>query len=578
MCEAHAASRNIREVRIVLALIWNAFLLLLLPLTWVRKHFASPAQAFLEVKLDGGLAEVARRVPFWQRRHQPVALDALRRLVSLAAADPRVHGVLFTLESLQVGSARATSLRDVLLSCKKAGKRVVVYLPHGGGTLAAYVASAADRILIGPETQLEATGFAVEATYLRGALDQLGLEPEVFAKGRFKTAGEFLEKKSMSEPQREQVGALLDVAHETLIEALSAGRGVDADTARGWVDSGPWSARGAHEAGIVDGIVYPDELKQHLDPARPDGAPVAPAGRYFRRRTPHFRPVFRRPHIAVVEVVGPIVSSAPYSLVPVAAEEPVCRTLERALEDPLARGVVVHVSSRGGSALASDRMLRALTRVAKEKPVAVYMGDVAASGGYMIAVGAPTIVAQPTTITGSIGVVAARFVAEGLLRRLGIRVEVVKRGAHADMTNPARRLSEEENLVLTRQLDEVYKSFLEVVARGRGRTVDEIEPLAGGRVWSGRDALSHGLVDQLGGFDVALDDVRKRIGPGGARLEPVVIGPDHLRPPGPLARLLLGAAAVLRLDGAVELYAVALGEPRARAWLYCEVACVADEA
>jgi protease-4 len=563
-------------LRIAFALALDLVLLALLPLRLVRRWRAAPQGAWLEVKIDGGLTEVARRVPFWQRRHQPVALHSLRRVLAAVRADTRVTGVLFRIDALRVGSARATSLRDLLLALRAAGKKVAVYLPHGGGTLATYVASAADQVLLGPETHLELTGFAIEATYLRGLLDRAGIEPEVFAKGRFKTAGEFLEKKSMSDAQREQLGAVLDVAHQTLVDGLASGRSVERAVAASWVDQGPWSARAALEAGLVDGVVYPDELAARLEPARAAGARVIPAAAYLRRRTLRFVPLRRPRHVAVVEVVGPIVSDAPLSLVPVAAEEPVCRTLRQAREDRRAAGAVVVVSSRGGSALASDRMLRELTLLAKEKPVAVYMGDVAASGGYMIAVGAPTIVAQPTTVTGSIGVIAARMSAEPLLSRIGVAVEVVKRGARADMMNPARSLSGDERSALERQLEEIYRAFLEVVARGRGRSVEQIEPLAGGRVWSGRDAHQHGLLDRLGGFDVALADVVHRIGPSGDRLEPVVVGPEHFGPPGPLARLIRGGAQALRLDGVVALAEIAASEPRAGAWLWSEVAAISE--
>ncbi|NUN93045.1 MAG: AAA family ATPase [Verrucomicrobiae bacterium] len=196
-------------LRIAFALALDLVLLALLPLRLVRRWRAAPEGAWLEVKIDGGLTEVARRVPFWQRRHQPVALHSLRRVLAAVRADTRVTGVLFRIDALRVGSARATSLRDLLLALRAAGKKVAVYLPHGGGTLATYVASAADQVLLGPETHLDLTGFAIEATYLRGVLDRAGIEPEVFAKGRFKTAGEFLEKKSMSDAQREAVRAAI---------------------------------------------------------------------------------------------------------------------------------------------------------------------------------------------------------------------------------------------------------------------------------------------------------------------------------------------------------------------------------
>jgi protease-4 len=254
---------------------------------------------------------------------------------------------------------------------------------------------------------------------------------------------------------------------------------------------------------------------------------------------------------------------------PIAAEEPICETLRAVRDDRRVRGVVLNVSSRGGSALASDRILRDVKRLAEKKPVIAYLGDVAASGGYMVAVGAHAIVAQPTTITGSIGVVAARLHGSALLNKLGIAVEVVKRGAHADMQNPARFLEPEEKAHLERQIDEVYVSFLEAVAKGRNKSVAEIEPLAGGRVWSGHDAKRHGLVDLLGGFDVALGELRKRLGPGAEALEPIVRGPRRLQRPALIGRLLPRGSWT-------ELLPLMLEQPRARAWLWCQVAPAPD--
>ncbi len=528
------------------------------------------------MELEGGLVEVARSVPFWQRHRQPVALESLRRLARVAGADPRVSGVLFRVQGLSIGSARATSLREVIGLFRRSGKEVAVYLPHGGGTQSVFVASAADRILLGPETQLELTGYAVDATYLREALDRLGVEPEVFAKGRYKTAGEFLEKKSMGEAQREQLGALLDTLHAGLLDALASGRRMDPSVARALVDEGPWSARQALARGLVDAIVYPDELPKALVRDGTSPAPLIPAGRYLRRRCPRFVALRRRSYVAVVDVVGPIVSEVPMSLVPVAAEKAVCRAVDLAREDPCARGAVIHVSSRGGSALASDRMLRAVKNLAAVKPVSVYLGDVAASGGYMIAVGASPIVAQPSTVTGSIGVIAARFGVAPLLARLGLAVEVVKRGASADFSNPARRLSANEVARLESQIEETYRSFLEAVAHGRGMSVEAVQPLAAGRVWSGADAKRHGLLDELGGFDVALASVRSRLGAGAEALEPCVVGPEPLRPMGPLGRLLGVGVLHTGLGPTLELVQVALGDARARAWLFSEVSAPHD--
>jgi protease IV len=485
------------------------------------------------------------------------------------AADPRVEGLLFTIKHLRAGSATATSLRQLLADARAAGKRVAVYLPQGGGTRETFVASGADLLIVGAETHLSPLGFAVEAHYFRELFDKLGVEPDVLARGRYKTAGESFSLRQMSEPQKEQLDALLDVAWEVLIDALSSGRKVDRATAERWVNEAPWSARSAVEQGLADAVCYPDQLGRTLAPGAEHGAKIVPAGRYVRRRTPTFWRFFRPARIGVLEVHGPIVSVASSTLVPLAVEKSVVDAAKRALEDRKVRGVVLHIDSRGGSALASDRMLHAIRALAEKKPVVAYMGDTAASGGYMVAVGAHSIIAQPTTVTGSIGVIAARFVVEPLLAKLGIGVEIVKRGAHADMHSPARHLEPEERAALERQIEEIYRSFLAAVACGRGRHEAEIEPLAGGRVWSGRDAHAHGLVDQLGGFELALDEVRKRIGRGGEELEPSVVAPAHVPTPLSLLPRLL-RATLPRLDSALQLAALADGR-REPAWAWCEV-------
>ncbi len=559
-------------MRFVFSLLVDLWLVVLWPLLALRRRRAAPRGAWLCLEVDGAVVEVPPRLPFWDRRPRPLALQRLRRLVELAARDARVAGLLVELKHLAGGSATARSLRDVLLQARERGLRVVAYLPHGAGTRELYVASAAERVLLGPETFISALGYAVESQYFKDALDRVGIEPEVFARGRYKTAGEMFVERSMSEAQREQLDALLDVAWDTLIDALSTGRGVERGIAEQWINSGPWSADAALSQRIADAIVYDDQLAELLEPGRKGGAPMTPAGRYLRRRRIAWRPLRRRPRIGVVEVHGPIVGKPAFGLFPVAAEEPVRDAFKQAYDDPRVRGVIVHIDSPGGSALASDRMLHELRRLAAKKPVVACMGNVAASGGYMIAVGAPTIVAQPTTITGSIGVVAARFVVGPVLERVGIGVDVIKRGARADMEAPLRHLDAGEREVMERQLDDVYRSFLRVVSVGRRRPVQEIEPLAGGRVWSGRDALERGLVDRLGGFEAALTELRARIGRGAERFEPELVSAHRLSAPTALLPRLLGSA--MRLPGTVGLFGfapLALSAARERVWMWCGV-------
>jgi protease-4 len=206
-----------------------------------------------------------------------------------------------------------------------------------------------------------------------------------------------------------------------------------------------------------------------------------------------------------------------------AIDERVISAIRIARASSRVRGVILHVDSPGGGALASDRLHHELVQLAAEKPLVACMGNVAASGGYYVAAPAHVIVAQPTTITGSIGVVAARFAVDPLLARLGIATEVVKRGARADLMQPTRQLTPDEREVLEREIEVVYRAFVGVVAEGRKKTFEEIDAIAQGRVWSGADAYQRGLVDELGGFDRALELVRARIGKAGERAEPVVI-------------------------------------------------------
>jgi protease-4 len=314
-------------------------------------------------------------------------------------------------------------------------------------------------------------------------------------------------------------------------------------------------------------VIYPDELANTLAPDRDEGAAMVSLAGYAARRRMKLRP-FRRPRtLAVVAVQGPIVSKPGASLVPMAVEEELVAALRQVWDDPRALGALVVVNSQGGGAIASDRIRRAVERLAAKKPVVAYLANVAASGGYMIAVGAPHIVAQPTTLTGSIGVIAARFGMEKLLDRVGVRVEVVKRGDRADIGSPARPLTEGERGQLDRHLDETYRAFVAAVATGRKRQVEDVEPLAGGRVWSGRDAHARGLVDALGGLDVAVAELRARVGPRAKAAELRIVTPRRLRVPMLLGRV--PSALGPGFAAAAELAQLSLSA-RDHAWAWCE--------
>jgi protease-4 len=509
---------------------WLAFLPLLAVRQWLARV---PRGVYLLVEVDGHVEEPPTEPPPWwsllpgQRAHR-FSLHAFRKLVDQVATDDRVRGLVVVVKSLRAGFATATSFRSVLGRARAAGKHVVVHLPHGGATKAAYAAMAADRTILGPHAVLAPVGVLSSTRYVRTALDRAGVVPEVHARGRFKTAAESFERSAMSDAQREQVGALLDGIHRVVVRAIAEGRDVDEARAEAIVNGAPYTGHEATAAGLVDHVAYEDEIPTCLEAA--SGRPaLCDAPSYARAHRSLMPGALRSPAaLAVVRVHGVITSAAGGPpLFPLAIDERIVATVRRARANPLIRGVLLHINSPGGGLIPSARIHHELTLLAQDKPVVACMGDVAASGGYWVASAAHQIVAQPTTITGSIGVVAARLVLEPLLSRLGVETHVLQRGAHARLLDPLLPLGDGEKQVIDRELEHAYKAFLEIVAAGRNRTVEEIEPLAQGRVWLGADAHRHGLVDRLGGFEDALASLRARIGRGAERLRVVALRPPR---------------------------------------------------
>jgi protease-4 len=493
--------------------------LLFFPLRALSLSRAVPDGAFLTLTIDGAVADVVARPRLFELQLRPqkaVSLHALSETVDLAIADRRVRGLVLTLKELRAGMAGATSLRAQLARLRAAGKEVVVHLPMGAGTKEVYVATAASKVLVAPATQLAPLGFLSSTRYVKRALDRAGVEPEVFACGEYKSAGETLVRDAMSDAQREQMAKLLDGFHDAVLEGIAAGRGVTTGRAEELVDGGPYHAEAAVENGLADGVAYEDEVPLALGLPRRKGVArrmFIDAGDYRRvMQRPLLRPLRRPPRIAVIPVHGPI-AHAPGPVASFSTDERLARLARAARSDRGVVGVVLHVDSPGGSALASDRMHHEIVQLAREKPVVACMANVAASGGYYVAAPAHKIVCEATTITGSIGVVGVRVTIDALLAKIGITTESIRRGARVGLLGASVPLTEDERKALRRELDATYRTFVRVVAEGRKKTVDEIEPLARGRVYTGADALAVGLVDVLGGFEAAIREVRAMIPP-----------------------------------------------------------------
>ena len=477
------------------------------------------------------------------------------------------------LPPLQAGWSVCVGLREQILRLRAEGKQTTVLLPRGGGHRELYVASAAEKIYVAPQATITLLGLSAQSHYVKPLLDRIGVEVEPFARKEYKTAVERMSRDSMSEYQREQIQTLIDGHTRAFLEALAARIGTTPDQTRALFEVGVFRGQDAIDAGLADGLAYEDELpaKLGIEQEKKKWKQIIEADRYLAfKEAKLFRPLRRRPYIAVVTIKGAISESG----APTGRRGSIVAALRHARRDRRALGVLLWVDSPGGSAEASDLIHREVVRVKEKKPVVAYFGEVAASGGYYVAAHANAIVAQPLGLTGSIGVVSARLMASQLLDRVGIRTEVLRTGPHADVFSPHRPLTDDERALMNRELDAFYDSFVALVADGRGRSVEDIEPLARGRVWLAADAHRHGLVDELGGMEAALDRLRQTIDVSPRlreRLRPMVVASYRLEPPPPSAQLGLDGSvfegvrdlALLLSEGPAVLYHV-ISVPRIR--------------
>jgi len=435
-------------------------------------------------------------------------------LARLAAArdDPEVGAVALAIDGLPIGTGRVEELR-ARVSEIRARKPVLAYL-SGGGQREYYLACAASAIAVPPASTLIVNGLATSTLFLRDALARLGVAFEVVKAGAYKSAPEPLTRNDMSPEAREEVNALLDDGFARQVEAIAAARHLTPDRVRALVDQGLFTSEEARAAGLVDAVLWPDEVegwargetgrRMRLDGRwRPDPPRVA------QRWGP-------RPVVALVRLEGAIASGRtrrePFGTDLIVGADTLRDQLRRAADDPSIRAIVLRVDSPGGDGLASDLVWHEVVRARRRKPVIASMGDIAASGGYLVAVGADQIVAEPSTLTGSIGVFVVKPDLSGTLAKLGVTREAVARGEKAQLFSLARPWSASERQAVEQQIDAFYRSFVDRVAEGRKLPRADAERLAGGRVWTGQQAYDRRLVDRLGSLDDAVALARERAG------------------------------------------------------------------
>jgi protease-4 len=446
------------------------------------------------------------------------SLEELRATLDRLSVAPSVRGVIVRVGELGGATATVQRLREALLATRRAGRRVVAYLTVIG-LPQYYLATAADEILLPESASVAITGPRVEVTFFRAAFDRLGIAPEFDSIAEYKTAADPLRRATMSETHREMVDALLDSVLGQIVDDVAAARRISPASVRAAIDRAPLTAAEALEAGLVDAVLYEDDLPSRL---AVDGRParLAPWAQARRRVPWPYEWKSARELIAVVTLRGAIVPGesrdfpAPLPLVGrhLAGAATIARAFRAVERIRRARAVVFVVDSRGGSALGSDLIWREVERIKRGRPVVVFMGDVAGSGGYYVSAGANQIIASPSTITGSIGVVEGKLVFADLYERYGLHREILARGVTATIPSGFAHLNETEWHRMRAEMADIYVRFKRRVTEGRNRSEREIEAIARGRVWTGRQALEWGLVDELGDFALAVRRARELAG------------------------------------------------------------------
>jgi len=467
----------------------------------------------IEIEIAGALPEHrAPGSPFEFRRPARLTHRRLIELLDFAAADPRLKTIIVRLGPLTVGLARLQEVARALDRVKAAGKTLVAHLDSVG--LREYVLAArCQRRLMTPTAVLALTGLNMEITYLRGLLDKADVEADLLVAGKFKSAAEMFTRTSAGEASHAMTEGLLDDLYTQLVADVATALGKSPAQVAKLIDGGPYAPERAVKAGLVDKLAYRDEMLAELGVK--DERRLVPGLRYWRlmeRRERARARMIAAPTLALVHLSGAIRDGRgdPASGRPGA--DSYVKLLRRLRRDKRVKAVVLRIASPGGAAGGSDLIRREAANLAAEKPLVVSMGDVAASGGYMAAVAGRTILAEPATLTGSIGVIAGKFAVAGLLAKLGVNVEAHRRGAAAGIFSGLGRFSALERRRMTEVLGAAYSSFKEAVAAGRKMTAERVDEIAEGRVWTGREALEHKLVDKLGGLAEALAEAKNLAG------------------------------------------------------------------
>lgn len=500
--------------------------------THAAEETALPVKKYVEFTLSGTYADIKVVSTFGTTSTK--TLRGLFKKLDTLKTDDEIAGVIFKIEGVSIGWATLQEIRNKLHEFRASGKETIGYL-EGGGNAEYLLAATMDRVVLMPPGSLNLTGLRAEILFYKGLLDKLDIQADMLAMGKYKSGVEPYMREGMSDAFRESMTTVLDDLYSQLLNHIAESReGITVENASELMDRGPFTAEEALQEKLVDALQYYDELVGSLKTASTDEDVQVVEPNYERKRKVPDMNSFAgliqlfnmlsppqrtqrdagENQIALIYANGPILPDVESFLTSMSVVTPdkLKEAFEKARTDEAVRAVVLRVDSPGGSALASDLIWREVMLTQREKPVVVSMGDVAASGGYYIAMAAGTIVAHPSTLTGSIGVFGGKLNMKGLYNKVGLTKEIITHGQNATLYSDYGGFTPTERERVEKMMRTIYEDFVGKAATGRDKSFDEIDEIAQGRVWTGKQAKELGLVDELGGLETALSIAKEQAG------------------------------------------------------------------
>jgi len=467
--------------------------------------------SLLALRVAGALPDYSPDDPFKRFFGGPdQSLTGLVMQFKKAKVDKRIKAVLLDIDMSGAGWGKAEEIRDAIKDFRTSGKPVYAFIELGLNK-EYYIATACDKIYVPPPGELFINGLAADVMFFRGSLDKLGVYPDIYQIGKYKSAGDMFTQKEMTDAHREYINSLLDDLFNRYVQTIAEARHKTPEEIKALIDNAPYNGNQAKANGLIDEVAYHDEVEKQIKTTLgyKETDTFTPVRAEYRDVSPESLGLNEGERIAVIYASGEIGSGRSENS-PSGGQSIGSDTLSRAVTDAAAdksiKAIVIRVDSPGGSGLASDIIWHAVDAANQKKPVVISMSDVAASGGYYISASAAKIVAQPSTITGSIGVVAGKPVMRGLYDWLGISNEYVMRGKTAGMFRETEKFSDEERVKFEEWIKTTYyQDFVPTVAKGRKKDAQYIDSVGQGRVWTGAQAKERGLVDEYGGLDRAIE-------------------------------------------------------------------------